>query len=219
MPELLFVTAVGQPQPDTGVVRKQIRRQAMSKAAAKRKERGGYGQINKLQYPASVIQTGSDEVGSEETGLQTLYCARIPPSPSCTGYERLRIQYGVDLLDLSALTDFHVSQGTVISLANGPSLLKHIVRSRQWSYFDYLPRYAEASAALDAASRCVAARLQEFLVCPHAPTSRGTLCLYSCALKALQAELEDPGTCLRPETLCATQVLGLYEVRLYTLNK
>ncbi|KAJ3473916.1 hypothetical protein NLG97_g10073 [Lecanicillium saksenae] len=207
MPELLFVTTVGQPQRENGAVRRQIRRQAMSKAAAKRKERGGYGQFNRLQYPASMCQPKSGE-----NSLKTPYWATIPRSPSCTGYERLRIQYGVDLLDLSALTNFHVSQGTVVSLANGPSLLKHIVRSRQWSYFDYLPRYADANPALEAASRCVAARLQEFLIHPHTPTSCGTLRLYIGALRALQAELEDRDACLSSETLCATQVLGLYEL-------
>ncbi|KAJ6786710.1 hypothetical protein PWT90_08282 [Aphanocladium album] len=190
MPELLFVTAVGQPQQDQGVVRRQIRRQAMSKAAAKRRERGGYGQINKLQYPASVVAP----VGSDDSEQQKpCWAPRIPQSPSSTGYERLRIRYGVDLLDLSALTNFHVSQAT-------------------WSYLDHLPRHAEASAALDAATRCVAARMREFLIYPERLTSHDTLRLYSCALQALQEELGDPSACLSPEALCATQVLGLYEL-------
>lgn len=137
--------------------------------------------------------------------------ARIVRSPSCTGYERLRIRYGVDLLDLSALTNFHVSQGTVTSLSQAPSLLKHIVRSRQWSYLDYLPRCRVESAALERASQCVAARLQEFLSCPSEPTSPAVLRLYASALQALQAEIEDSNVCLSPATLCATQLLGLYE--------
>lgn len=214
MASLLFVTTVGQPHGESAVTRKQIRKQAMSRAAAKRRTRGGYGQVNKLQYPMSVVQRDANDQSHAQKNVHAGHAStpvRVVRSPSCTGYEQLRIRYGVDLLDLSALTNFHVSQGTVTSLSQAPSLLRHIVRSRQWSYLDYLPRGTAASVALDRASQCVAARLHEFLYCPSEPTSSAVLRLYASALQALQAEIEDSSVCLSPATLCATQLLGLYE--------
>lgn len=205
----IFITSTGRLMPHDDRTRTRIRKQAMSRAASARKSKGGYGQHNLRQYPVQVL-----DVDSDLTPRSRLVCEKavIPTSLSGTGYERMRIQYKFDLLDLSALTTFHVAHATATSLAIKPSRLTDILRCRQWSYLSYLPSRIGNCDALDRAAECVAARVQQWLAFPSEPISKDVLRLYSKALKALRTELENPDSYLRADVLCATQMLGLYEV-------
>lgn len=197
----------------------------MSKAAGARRMRGGYGKHNLRQYPVTLVDdreirnselpTGKDvsSAGEVINNASQVYTKDIiPVSPSSTGYERMRIQYKFDLLDLSALTTFHVTHTTAQALANKPSRLTDILRGRQWSFLTYLPSRIGYNDALDKAAECVAARVQHWLDFPSQPVSERILRLYSKALKALQAELDRPESYLQPDVLCATKILAIYEV-------
>ncbi|GAM37171.1 hypothetical protein TCE0_022f06860 [Talaromyces pinophilus] len=181
----------------------------MSRAASARKSKGGYGQHNLRQYPIQVLDGESDL-----TPRSRLVCAKdtIPTSLSGTGYERMRIQYNFDLLDLSALTTFHVAHATASALAAHPTRLTDILRCRQWSYLTYLPSRIGHCDSLDRAAECVAARVQNWLAFPSEPISKDVLRLYSKALEALRTELENPDSFLRADVLCATEMLGIYEL-------
>ncbi|KAL7943323.1 hypothetical protein V8C42DRAFT_328749 [Trichoderma barbatum] len=204
---LVFITATNRLQPDDKQARKRIRKQAMSRPAHDRRKRGNYGQHNRVQYPAEVLPDDDSRVDP-----QVSVKAVIPASLTCCPYEKLRIQYNFDLLDLSQLTSFHISYSTASSLASKPTMLIDVLGHRNWSYLSYLPGRIGHNGALDKAAACVAARAQQWLASPSDPVSRDILKLYASALTALQAEIQCPTACLQPDVLCATQLLGIYEL-------
>ncbi|KAM0253917.1 hypothetical protein ACHAQJ_007092 [Trichoderma viride] len=212
MPETqrhIFITATNRLAPDDKHARRLIRKQAMSRSAHARRKRGGYGQHNLIQYPVEILF--EKEIGREDTSWDAPR-AVVPASlPSCS-YERMRIQYNFDLLDLSQLTSFHISYATASSLASKPTMLTDVLGHRHWSYLNYLPGRIGHNNALDKAAACVAARAQQWLASPSEPISASILKLYLNALTALQAELQSPDACVRPDVLCATELLGIYEL-------
>ena len=250
-----FINSTDASVPKGNAVRTQIRKQAMSRAALARRQRGNYGKHNLRQYP--IILGAADEQ-SEDRNRATTQPAQaqdrpgtrdepnqlhalnvrpaasheildfniqhpnlgdenqqiqvIPPAMSSTGYESMRIRYDFDILDLSALTTFHVGRATAKALSIQPSRLIDVLRCKQWSYLSYLPsRYGQATC-LDDAAHCAIARVRHFALTPTEPLSRNILSLYSKALLSLQAALNDPVLCLSPDVLCATQILSIYEV-------
>ena len=209
--------------------RRLIRRQAMSRVAAARKQQRNWGQLNRRQYPVSRLsleeqaKAGAEAAasissregsGHQQQGLIPVLKARmaVPASVPSSGYESMRISYGFDLLDVSALTTFHTGRITAQLLSREPHRLTHILRYRQWSYLSFLPSRYGHTPCLDNAAHCVAARLRQWLIAPLDPPNDSVLSLYSRALISLQSALNDPVLCLRPEILCATAILGIYEV-------
>ena len=209
--------------------RRLIRRQAMSRAAAARRQRGTWGNRNLGQYPVSQPDleeeagvendaATSDSVrmdsSSQQQGLMPVTGIRMamPGNVPSIGYERMRIGYGFDLLDISALTTFHTGRVTAQVLSREPHRLAHVLRCRQWSYFSFLPSRYGHSACLDDAAHCVAARVRQWIDKPLNLPDNGVLSLYSKSLTSLQSALGDPVTCLQPEVLCAAVILAIYEV-------
>lgn len=212
--------------------RQLIRRQAMSKVATARKQSGNWGQQNRRQYPvsgfnheeeaeaeagreAAVPMSDQADLNHHQQCLTTLTRLRVtvPPSVPSSGYESMRINYGFDLLDVSALTTFHTGRITAQLLAREPYRLAYVLPFRQWSYLSFLPSRYGHSACLDNAANCVAARLRQWMSSPSEPPNDSVLSLYLKSLISLQGALNDPILCLRPEALCATAILGIYEVR------
>lgn len=241
-----------------------IRKQAMSKAAAARRERGNWGKRNVGQsimvlpeaqrvcqkitsrtsskassadhrrhaYRSAGRTTSSSEGDSEaeassQHGRPTSGYSgtgwnpkqdltggyKVPLPMASTGYEMLRVQCDFDILDLSALTTFHVGRITTEGLYASPKSLIDVLRCRQWSYFSYIPcRYGQFPY-LDDAAQCVASRVRGWMVGEIRPSDK-VISLYLKALNSLQAAVNDPDLCTKPETLCATAVLSIYEVHL-----
>lgn len=50
------------------------------------------------------------------------------------------------------------------------------------------------------------------IVSPDKASERGVIRIYVTALRSLQAAVNDPEQRLKPEVLCATEILALYEV-------
>ena len=215
--------------PTSRDTRRLIRRQAMSRVAAARRQGGVWGQHNRRQFPTSgpdleqhaeakdeAAAVGSTQADSysQQRGLMLATRARmvVPVSVPSSGYESMRIYYGFDLLDLSALTTFHTGRITAQLLSREPFRLPHVLRCRQWSYFSFLPSRYGHSACLDDAAHCVAARVRHWMSSPSDPPDDGVLSLYAKSLASLQRALNDPILCLQPEILCATAILAIYEV-------
>ena len=209
--------------------RRLIRRQAMEKVAAARRKTGTWGQHNRRQYPISQLDlekqaeaerkaatssSARPDLNHQQQGLIHMFEARtaIRPDLTSSGYESMRIKYGFDLLDVSALTTFHTGRITAQLLSKEPFRLATILRYCQWSYFSFLPSRYGYSACLDDATHCLAARLRQWVIAPGDSPSDGVLSLYSKSLRSLQSALNDPDLCLKPEILCATAVLSIYEV-------
>ncbi len=221
-------SAAGLPT-DQGT-RRLIRRQAMSRAAAARRQKGSWGKHNLGQYPVSCLDledeekqgddaaaSGSAREGSSlgQQGHPPAMTAKmtVPANVPSSGYESMRIDHGFDLLDVSALTTFHSGRITARLLSREPFRLAHVLQYRQWSYFSFLPSRYGHTACLDDAANCVAARVRQWMSSPSEPPCKWVLSLYTKSLTSLQSALNDPVLYLKPEVLCATAILAIYEVR------
>lgn len=135
----------------------------------------------------------------------------IPPLMPSSGYEAIRIQLDYDIVELPALTSFHIGCITGLTIANQRMPLADAMRYRQWSYIPFLPGRYGYNACLDAAIRCVIVRVREWIGACVKPSQAATS-LYTRALKSLQAAMDDPIQRMQSEVLCASQVLSVYEV-------
>ena len=241
----VFVNTFDPRLPAKNDVRLTIRKQAMAKAAAARKQKGNYGKVNLLQPPpqssdvtgASNGQSGQSDMpkdGAQQvTGITvqsepslsaaaasaarehaSLQRLTIPANMPLTGYEAMRAESNVDILDLSALTTYHVSRITVQKLATKSSYLINVLRHRQWSFLSYVPSRWGNTLCLDNAVRCVVSRVQDYLSSSTGLPSPQVLKQYTVAIASLQKALSDPSQAVSPDVLCATEVMALYEVSL-----
>ena len=197
--DIRFVTTSDGSFPKSGSVRKQIRQHAMNRVAAERRQRGDYGQINVGQYPEEIF------------GQAKLFNA-IPRPMQAMGYERMRINYNFDVLDLSALTSFHIGQIASQTLKAKPENLLGLLKCRQWSYFSYVPGQYGHSKCLDDAIHCIAVRVRQYVGDPGGTPDQYAIQFYQVALRSLQDSLDDPHKPLDPDVLCATEILAIYEV-------
>jgi hypothetical protein len=140
----------------SGAKRKAIRKQAMRDVGLARRERGGYGRINRRQLPLFMGSVGNlDEVQmdmeympeeAEQDQKQALVATsnkernhrsqqqlaeavwRVSPAVPRQGYEKLRMDFGFDILALSPLTTVHFSRAVATALANDPSRLQQLMQ-------------------------------------------------------------------------------------------
>jgi hypothetical protein len=133
---------------------------------------------------------------------------------SAKGYELTSIKTDFDILDLSTLATLHVGRFTRAALSQNPNHLIHQLRSNydpQLSYLSFLPsRYGQIGCLSDAAD-CVIARAR-YIVSPNKTWEAAVITFYVKALDSLQKALDCPKQRFRPEVLCATEILALYEL-------
>lgn len=84
--------------------------------------------------------------------------------------------------------------------------------SRLSFYVDHLPARLGHSDTMDSAVDAVANAMRDLFKPSANRTSSRTFYLYAKALKHLQLSLQSSKDCFTPETLCATQLLGIFEV-------
>lgn len=138
------------------------------------------------------------------------------PSPtyglSAKGYELTSMRSDFDINDLSTLATLHVGRAARAALSKNPYHLIYQLRShKQWSYLSYLPSLYGHVPCLSDAADCVIARARQ-IISPHENWEAAVITLYVKALDSLQKALDSPETRYRPEVLCATEILALYEV-------
>lgn len=120
---------------------------------------------------------------------------------------------GFDIIDLSALSTYHVGRATAEALSSDPLQLLRLLDFKQWSYMSYLPSLYGSSACLDDAVDCIIARARQILA-PHGEAGeREVIRLYLKAIDSLRKALNSPSQRLAAHVLCATEILALYEVR------
>ena len=141
-----------------------------------------------------------------------------PASLSSQGYQSVKLEYGVDLPQLSALAKVHFGRAACEILAERPSMLSKIFFRDQFCYLDYVPSLYDRSSLIQDVTRCTLARARQSL--SHYPTtpSATVLKLYGKALASLQQALETSARVREPEVLCATQILALFELLNYSDN-
>ncbi|EHK19227.1 uncharacterized protein TRIVIDRAFT_49601 [Trichoderma virens Gv29-8] len=211
---IVFVTTSDGSFPKSGSVRKQIRRQAMSKAASERKQRGNYNQANAGQYPEQILSAKLNDASQDNVPKQVVpVVTRAVPRPmTATGYERMRIDYSFDVLDLSALTSFYIGEPASQALKAKPNRLSSLMKCHQWSYFSYVPSHYGYSKCLDDAIHCIAVRVRKYVGTAEKTPDDAVVRHYQVALRTLQECLDDPVRRLDPGVLCAIEILAIYEL-------
>ena len=136
----------------------------------------------------------------------------LPTSLSAKGYELTSMKSGFDILDLSTLATLHVNRAGRAALSRSPYHLIHQLRSnKQWSYLSFLPSLYGHIQCLSDAADCVIARARQ-IISPHENWEAAVISFYVKALDSLQKALDCPKQRYKPEVLCATEILALYEV-------
>ena len=136
----------------------------------------------------------------------------IPRSLSARGYELTSMKSDFDINDLSTLSTLHINRAARAALSQNPYHLIYQLRShKQSSYLSYLPsRYGQIPCLSDATD-CVIARARQ-IISPNRNWESAVISFYLKALNSLQKALDNPKQRFKPEVLCATEILALYEV-------
>ncbi|KAH7133720.1 hypothetical protein EDB81DRAFT_859246 [Dactylonectria macrodidyma] len=236
-----FVNYDGPKLPKDPGVRKLIRKQAMRDVAADRRTRGGYGQHNLGQYPDFFSnedlslrgERGLDDTRRNSSGKcspdrdpitnpQKVILRSTHPrshshtSPVSIAYPDYATTEKFDLLlNLVPLTGLRLGIAKFSSLKSeliNASCVSHL-GSRKLAYF-ITARYTQVPT-LRYAADCVIAKLRHILR-PLGSSSpeeeHAILVQYTKALRALHKALDDETQRVTAETLCATELLGIFEL-------
>lgn len=134
----------------------------------------------------------------------------------------LRLDFAI-LADLSLLLDLVPLTGLRLGIATLSHLEPESTHTKSFSashigsrkLLSFIPSRYGKVPSLTHATDCVVAKLRQMLLSPESRSTKGdTLVLthYTKALRALQAALDDESQQVTPETLCATVLLGVFEV-------
>jgi hypothetical protein len=140
----------------------------------------------------------------------TLYSLTSPVP--LTGIELFMKHYSVRPADLSALTSIRMAPVAAQAFTTDPRTLKDLLSCRQWSYFEYLYARYGHSPCLDDAIRCLIVASQAVLAPSSKTSNAAVLSHYGTALKSLQKAINDPTRWSDPDTLCAANMLQLFDV-------
>ncbi|KAK1757097.1 hypothetical protein QBC47DRAFT_412430 [Echria macrotheca] len=182
--QFAFITYDGPSVPRDPKTRNLIRRRAMRDVAITRKQRGDSKRnANRGQYPVF------------------LGVVHIVPTGISADNQSL-------LLSLAPLAGLRL--GLAICAAPGVSRAPRLGSTK---VFSFIPsRYGHVSA-LTSATDCVVAKRRAMITgTRETETEADVLAHYSKALRALQVALDDDKQRCTPETLCATQLLGVFEL-------
>lgn len=218
-----FVNYEGPNLNTNAHVRRRIRQQAMRDAAMARRQRGDYGKHNMRQYPVFVQPSDGHPPDDSEDNRDPRDMGDFQPSSLSAPFafqDPLMPKQFAILLNLMPLTGLRLGVGTLSHYLYEPTQPKdHIITAQASSQrlLAFIPsRYGHVSL-LRHATDCVIAKLQyESQPVEHRSPINDVKALshYQRALKALQQALLDEREWAKPETLCATQLLGIFEVRI-----
>ncbi|KAH7137354.1 hypothetical protein B0J13DRAFT_77536 [Dactylonectria estremocensis] len=236
-----FVNYDGPKLPKDPGVRKLIRKQAMRDVAVDRRMRGGYGQHNLRQYPDffsdedlslrrerdldDTIRGSLDKCSPDRDTIahpprmalrSTHSRSHAYASPVSISYpDYATTEKFALLLNLAPLTGLRLGIAKFSPLKSeliNASSVSHL-GSRKLAYF-ITARYAQVPL-LRYAADCVIAKLRQILRplgSSSADEEHAILVQYTRALRALHKALDDETQRVTAETLCATELLGLFEL-------
>jgi hypothetical protein len=221
----------------TDKTRTKVRSHAMKATAASRRKNATWGKRNLRQLPGYRInnkttqgssssmpndETSTDTVGalSQTSGALALskspgwsaVAVNISPAMPLTGIELLAAEFGVHILDLSALTAIQCGWTACAILASRPNWINSLVSRRQPSYLYCVASRYGSNSCLDEALRCVAIRAKRILAPSCLPFDLSESLQYVAALKSLQKAVDDVEERSQPEVLGAINLLSLFEV-------
>ncbi|CAH0058206.1 unnamed protein product [Clonostachys solani] len=120
-------------------------------------------------------------------------------------------EYGLDPIDLSALTSIHLGI-RASTILRTESTLSNLLVCRQQSYFSFIPSRVGQTEALHNAFQCLRTVAHSTLA-PSRKKSDGLIMKdYGKALRSLQCAIDDEMNRYTAETLCAIGLLAIFEV-------
>jgi hypothetical protein len=211
--------------------RSRVKRDVMQKVARRRERQRRNKHPNKGQLPAFLIDT-LDKIPTEEQSESESQCfsdkfshsdelhsflsiERLQASPS--SYSTLLAKYNLCIVDLSYLASLEVGRYTGMRLLERPKNITNFLSGRNWSYLRHVPLLYEQSTIVRNATDCVVARVRWLLQEDSYGSKWESLAIssYAKALSTLQKAMTSTPNGITNEVLCATEILGLYEVCRY----
>ncbi|KAL7933150.1 hypothetical protein V8C35DRAFT_305066 [Trichoderma chlorosporum] len=225
-PKFSFISYQDSTQPDNAAVRAVIRRHATRNIAATRRRRNNYGhnrRQHEIIYRNHEISLGDPNSISEVSVLHdnqnyehvVLYSL---PTRHCE-FEIHNCLSRMDLiapiaglpLGIATLSRFAISDNLVGDGFRAPLPFSKL-DSRQLHVF--IPARYKVVCSITHAANCLVARIEQMMAL-NACTGKEELTIlqhYTDALRSLQEALDDDAQRMAPETLCAAELLGLFEL-------
>ncbi|KAL6805119.1 hypothetical protein J3E68DRAFT_387676 [Trichoderma sp. SZMC 28012] len=217
--------------PTTSTVpfdRAKIRREVMQKVAQKRKRQPKHQHPNSRQIPVFIADEDFSGSATDRRQTETVDVTRIPAITSyddvclradvaylhtvSPAYPIMLAKTNLRFLDLSLLASVGVGRYTGQRLLENPQSITHFFEGKNWSYFRYIPLQYDQSVLIRSATDCVLARVRCLLTPDDKQWELLALSKYSMALSNLQDAIHSASQHITTEVLCATQILGLYEL-------
>uniref|UniRef100_A0A8H7TMA4 Transcription factor domain-containing protein n=1 Tax=Bionectria ochroleuca TaxID=29856 RepID=A0A8H7TMA4_BIOOC len=175
-------------------VRSRIRSHAMKATSASRRR----------QNQADV------KLPTEGPGIDMHHCLYHPIPTFALEVTKIG-EYGLDPIDLSALTSIHLGI-RASTILRTESTLSNLLVCRQQSYFSFIPSRVGQTEALHNAFQCLRTVAHSTLA-PSRKTSDDLIMKdYGKALRSLQCAIDDEMNRYTAETLCAIGLLAIFEV-------
>ncbi|KIY04210.1 uncharacterized protein Z520_00903 [Fonsecaea multimorphosa CBS 102226] len=214
-----FINSTPAQLSPSQATRVRIRKQAMKKVAAARRRRGTYGKHNLRQLPNFLHPTQSSSPEDQEhsqskhlqmdrRGLRDL----DPPSLLQADYSHLIVSAHFSILNICPLASLHLGLAKVSHFTSDPVHMRDIFIFPYGgnSLLSFVPSRYGQTPSLTYAADCVVERLRGIVDSNRVPSGGPTVASrYVKALKCLQAALDDRELCMKPETLCATELLAV----------
>jgi hypothetical protein len=124
-----------------------------------------------------------------------------------TGMEKLRAEVGIDIMDLSFLTNIAIGQNVSAILGADPDIVSKLAARRRYSFLSFVPARYGHCIFLDCAIRCLVLKASRILTPSTRRASRiSEMTQYGKTLRDLQAAMNDPDTWSSPDVLCAVAI-------------
>lgn len=226
---LAFVPYHGASLPHDSKQRELIRRRAMRNVAETKKKRAAESNCNlgpclpatPFMSNYSIAQNGIKPRDCYQKGrprsrvLRTEHHQAIQP-PLSSSYSNLVVTEYFSILNLAPFTGLRLGATTLSFFTKDPSniiqaLSPSVPGSQKFLSFIF-PRYGQA-LSLSLAVDCIVAKLQQ-MITKIESTSAQTIVLrqHTRLLECIQHDLDDRSQWMSSETLCAIQLLGLFDV-------
>ncbi|CAH0026970.1 unnamed protein product [Clonostachys rhizophaga] len=147
---------------------------------------------------------------TEAPGIDMRHCLHHPIPTFALEVTKIA-EYGLDPIDLSALTSIHLGI-RASTILRTESTLSNLLVCRQQSYFSFIPSRVGQTEALHNAFQCLRTVAHSTLA-PSRKTSDDLIMKdYGKALRSLQCAIDDEMNRYTAETLCAIGLLAIFEV-------
>jgi hypothetical protein len=184
----------------------------LSESTASHKDKNESFDFDMLNaYSLSPFDNSESDIARSENfnSLTSLTQARV----CATAYPSMLVKCKLDILDLSLLVSLEIGRYTGERLLRNPQNLVSFLGGKNWSFCRYIPHHYSQSDLVRKATDCVLARVRCLLSPKQAEWEPLAISSYSEALSVLQEAINSTSQVPSADVLCATQMLGVYEVR------